>query len=414
MDLQHQYQQKYERIFPELSERTKRLVVAADARIIGYGGISLLHRASGLARSTIGQGLNDLDAVPLVGRVRQTGGGRKPLTVTDPTLARDLTSLVDPHTRGDPMSPLRWVSKSSRHLASALRDQGHPISHTNVRGLLTRMDYTLQSNVKSKEAMVYKDRDAQFETINDTAKEFLESGDPVISVDTKKKELIGEYKMPGKEWLPKGKPRIVNSHDFGDKDEHKRVMKAAPYGVYDVAGNDGYVTVGITHDTAEFAVQGIRNWWNHVGKQRYPQATRLLITPDAGGSNGYRVRLWKLALQAFADESGLAITVRHFPSGTSKWNKIEHRLFSFITKNWQGTPLTSYQIVVDLIAATTTTQGLKVYAELDEREYETKKTVSDEQMASLNLTTLEFHPELNYTIMPRMYTELEHMDGGVI
>jgi hypothetical protein len=401
MDTQTKYQRKYARLFPELNERARRLLGAADAQLIGYGGISLVHRASGLARSTIQQGIKDLCNTPLTGRIRHPGGGRKKLISRDTTLKADLVTLVDPHTRGDPMSPLRWVSKSSRHLAGALQDQGHSISHTTIRRLLRAMDYTLQSNVKSKEPMTLPDRDQQFETINNTARDFLSSGDPVISVDTKKKELIGEYKIPGKEWLPKGTPREVNSHDFGDKDEHKRVMRAAPYGVYDIAGNDGYVTVGITHDTAEFAVQGIRNWWNNLGEQRYPEAKRLLITPDAGGSNGYRVKLWKVALQQFADESNLTITVRHFPSGTSKWNKIEHRLFSFITKNWQGTPLTSYQLVVDLIAATTTTKGLKVYAELDEREYATKKVVSDADMATLNLTTHEFHPELNYTITPR-------------
>jgi Rhodopirellula transposase DDE domain len=401
MHLEQKYKHKYQHLFPNLNERARRLTAAADAQLLGHGGVSLVHRASGLARSTIQQGFRDLADEPLVGRIRRPGGGRKSLIVTDQTLQDDLTKLVDPHTRGDPMSPLRWVSKSTRHLASALRSQGHAIGHVSIQTFLKALDYTLQSNVKSKEAVTYKDRDKQFETINETAKDFLAAGDPVISVDTKKKELIGEYKNPGKEWLPQGKPREVNSHDFGDKDEHKRVMKAAPYGVYDVAGNDGYVTVGITHDTAEFAVQGIRNWWNNLGKQRYPNTTRLLITPDAGGSNGYRVRLWKVALQQFADESGLTITVRHFPSGTSKWNKIEHRLFSFITKNWQGVPLTSYQLVVDLIAATRTTKGLKVYAQLDETEYETKKAVTDEQMAALNITTLDFHPELNYTIAPR-------------
>lgn len=387
---------------PKLDERSARLTVGADAEALGYGGLSFIERVSGISRKTISRGVHELHKANTLpaGRIRCGGGGRKPLTHTDTTLKNDLAALADPYTRGDPMSPLRWVSRSSRKLAGTLHEQGHQVSHTAVRNLLRSMDYTLQSNVKSKEVVTFKDRDQQFMTINDTAKDFLAGGDPVISVDTKKKELIGEYAHPGKEWLPKGKPRRVNSHDFGDKDEHMRVMKAAPYGVYDIKGNDGYVTVGITHDTAEFAVQGIRNWWNKLGEQRYPQAKRLLITPDAGGSNGYRVRLWKVALQQLADETRLAITVRHFPRGTSKWNKIEHRLFSFITKSWQGIPLTSYQMVVDLIAATTTTKGLKVYAELDDHEYETQKEVSKEQMVGLNLTTLDFHPELNYTITP--------------
>jgi len=396
------YQQKYNRLLGKLDERAIRLAVAADADALGYGGVSFIARASGIDRKTISRGLRDLretNTLP-AGRIRRSGGGRKPLAGTDCSLATDLEQLAGPYTRGDPMSPLRWVSRSSRKLAAALNAQGHHVSHTAVRKLLKSMDYTLQSNVKSKEVVAYKDRDEQFQTINNTAAAFLAAGDPVISVDTKKKELIGEYANPGKAWLPKGKPRRVNSHDFGDKDEHKRVMRAAPYGVYDINGNDGYVTVGITHDTAEFAVQGIRNWWNQLGKQRYPGAKRLLITPDAGGSNGYRVRLWKVELQKLANETGLSIAVRHFPRGTSKWNKIEHRLFCFITKNWRGIPLTSYQLVVDLIANTTTSAGLRVYAELDEQAYETKKEVSKEQLAEVNLTTLDFHPELNYTIAP--------------
>lgn len=399
------YQQKYQRLLPKLDERARRLAVAADVEALGYGGLGFIECVSGISRKTISRGVRELHEANTLpaGRIRHAGGGRKPVTRHDASLKDDLATLVDPYTRGDPMKPLRYVSKSSRKLAEALRKQRHQVSHMTVRNLLQNMDYTLQSNVKSKEAMTFKDRDQQFETINDTATDFLLASDPVISVDTKKKELIGEYANPGKEWLPKGKPRRVNSHDFGDKDEHKRVMKAAPYGVYDVKGNDGYVTVGITHDTSEFAVQGIRNWWNNLGKRRYPVSKRLLITPDAGGSNGYRVKLWKVALQQFADETGLTITVRHFPRGTSKWNKIEHRLFSFITKNWQGIPLTSYQLVVDLIASTTTTKGLKVYAELDEQEYKIKKEVSKEQMAALNMTTLDFHPELNYTITPHSY-----------
>lgn len=406
MDTPSIYQQKYQRLFPELTERARRLLAAADARILGYGGISVIHRASGLSRGTIHTGLKELDEEPLTdGRIRHAGGGRKSLVAHDSTLLGDLTSLVDPATRGDPMSPLRWVSKSSRHIAKALRDAGHQLSHMAVRTLLKQLHYTPQSNVKSKEdygtMLTRGQRDKQFGYINDTAVSYMAAGDPVISVDTKKKEIIGEYKNPGKEWLPKGKARQVNSHDFGDRDDNGKVKKAAPYGVYDRAANIGYVTVGITHDTAEFAVQGIRNWWRELGQQRYPKARRLLITPDAGGSNGYRVRLWKQALQEFADESGLTLTVCHFPRGTSKWNKIEHRLFSAITDNWKGTPLMSYQMVVDLVAATTTTTGLKVYASLDTAHYETKKKVSDEAMRAIDLRPHELNPKLNYTIGPR-------------
>jgi len=399
------YQQKYQSIFPELNERTKRHVAAADAKLLGYGGVAFVHHASGLSRTTIRRGAKELGStLSDDGRIRSKGGGRKKLRDTDAALYADLTTLIDPATRGDPMSPLRWVSKSSRHIAKALRASGHRISHTTVRRLLKQSHYSLQSNVKSKEdygkTMTEAQRDEQFQYISDTAKAYLEAGDPVISVDTKKKELVGEYKNPGKEWLPKGKPHLVASHDFGDKDENGVVMKAIPYGVYDPYANMGYVNVGITHDTSEFAVHSIRSWWQELGKERYPTAKQLLITPDAGGSNGYRVRLWKKVLQDFADESGLAITVCHFPRGTSKWNKIEHRLFSFITDNWKGQPLLSYQMVVSLIAATTTETGLKVYASLDEAHYEIKKQVSDEAMAALNITPHELNPQLNYTIAP--------------
>lgn len=397
------YQAKYDQLLPQLSERARRLAVAADARLLGHGGITFLHRTSGLSRPTIRKGIRELDEPPLPsGRIRQPGGGRNSLISFDPTLIADLEALIEPYTKGDPMSPLQWVSTSSRKLAKGLRNQGHVLSHVSVWKLLERQEYTLQKNVKTKEDMAKGiDRNAQFEYINDYAKDYLAAGEPVISVDTKKKELIGEYASPGREWRKKSAPRLVKAHDFGDKDSSGRRMKVNPYGVYDVGDNDGYVTVGITHDTSEFAVQGIRNWWNNLGKQRYPKVQRLLITPDAGGSNGYRVRLWKYELQRFADESGLTLQVCHFPRGTSKWNKIEHRLFSFITDNWQGKPLTSYQMVIDLIAATTTTKGLKVYAELDDHEYQTKRTVSDEDMGSLNVTPDALHPELNYMIRPR-------------
>lgn len=393
------YQKKYSDLFPQLHERGKRLVAASDARFLGHGGIELIHHASGLSRTTIASGMKELtrgDTLPAQWS-RRNGGGRHKTTKDDTTVHDDLLALVAPVTRGDPMSPLLWTAKSTRHLAHALREKQHVISHTTVGMLLKESGYSLQSNVKSREGMKYEDRDAQFSYINEQAKVYIQAGNPVISVDTKKKELVGNYKNAGQEWLPKGAPIEVNMHDFPDKE----LGKAIPYGVYDLQQDNGYVTVGITHDTAEFAVQAIRNWWNHLGKKRYKGKKQLLITADAGGSNGYRVKLWKKTLQEFADESELEITVCHFPRGASKWNRIEHKLFSFITKNWRGRPLTSYEIIVSLIAATTTQTGLKVYALLDKKQYRLKKEVTDTMMKQIDLYPHSFHGELNYTIRPR-------------
>jgi len=367
----------------------------------------VVHQASGLCRATISLGLKDLEGESLpVGRSRHGGGGRKKNTTLDSTLLPDLKKCVKMSVKGDPMNLLQWVSKSTRHIATHLNSKGHTISHTSVKTLLNQAGYTLQSNVKSKDetggnSLTEEERDHQFEHIAATATDHIQHGDPVISVDTKKKELIGPYKNSGKKWLPKGQPIEVNGHDFGDRDENGNVKRAIPYGVYNPEKNDGYVTVGITHDTSEFAVGAIRNWWTYLGKQQYPNQKRLLITPDAGGSNGYRVKLWKKELQQFANESGLTITVCHFPRGTSKWNKIEHKLFSFISMNWKGHPLISLEVIISLIVGTTTTSGLKVYASLDTKNYKTKQIVSDQEMKHLNLTTHDFHPELNYTIHPQ-------------
>lgn len=384
-----------------MNERAKRIIAASDAKLIGHGGMEIIHQASGLCRKTIYTGIKDLTSVPLSNRCRKPGGGRKKLTVIDPTLIHALNTLAAPVTRGDPMSPLRWVSISTRHLAKALAGKQHPVSHMSAWKLLQTAGYTLQSNVKSKEeqggkSLKKEEPDKQFHYTADTAREFLTKGNPVIPVDTGKKEIVGEYKNSGREWLPKGKPGRVNVHDFPDP----ALGKAIPYGVYDLTYNLGYVTVGITHDTSEFAVEAIRNRWNNLGRKQYKRKKELLITPDAGGSNGYRVRLWKKQLQAFSDETGLTITVCHFPGGTSKWNKIGHKPFSFITANWKGIPLESYEIIVNLIAATTAATGLKVYASLDTKEYRTKLEVTNDEMAQLNLYRHAFHPEPNYTITP--------------
>lgn len=393
------YEQKYDELFPQLHERGRRLIAASDAKLLGHGGIEIVHKTSGLSRTTIASGINELthgDVLP-PHLCRKKGAGRKKSTDKDKTLFNDLLELVTPTTAGDPMSPLLWTAKSTRHISSTLNAEYHVVSHMTVSTLLKEAGYSLQSNVKSKEGtMKYEDRDHQFSYINEQAKVYLTSGDPVISVDTKKKELIGNYKNQGREWSLKGTPLEVNMHDFPDPD----MGKAIPYGVYDIAQNNGYVTVGITHDTAEFAVSSIKNWWNHLGRKRYPRSRKLLITPDAGGSNGYRVRLWKKEIQKFADNTGLEVTVCHFPRGTSKWNKIEHKLFSFISCNWRGRPLTSYEVIVNLIAATTTQTGLKVYALLDSKKYRLKKEVSDRMMKQININPHEWHGDLNYTIKP--------------
>lgn len=404
MEIIPSYQEKYLRLFPELNERQKRLLAASDAQQLGYGGIAIIQKASQLARNTISKGLQELNRGNHLeeGRCRTLGGGRKTLVVQDRSLRADLLSCIKPAVKGDPMSQLLWVSKSTRKLEKILKGMGHTVSHMSIRTLLLQNGYSLQSNVKSREelggkGMTEDERDKQFQYISNTASTFLKAGDPVISSDTKKKELIGNYKNAGRTWQVQKKPVEVNMHDFPDK----QLGKAIPYGVYDLKENVGYVTVGITHDTAEFAVSAIENWWEHLGKAKYTPKKKLLLTVDAGGSNGYRIRLWKLKLQEFADRSGLSITVCHFPRGTSKWNSIEHKLFSFISMNWKGQPLVSLQVIISLITATTTEAGLKVYATVDKKEYETKKEVTEAEMKNLNIYPHEFHPEFNYTIHPR-------------
>jgi len=390
---------RYAALAPVLDERALRRFGAAEARAAGRGGIKVVSRITGLARSTIGRGLAELgeSASTTTKRVRRPGGGRKKLTETDPTLLRDLKDLVEPATRGDPGAALLWTSRSVRNLADALRAAGHRVGHNVVARLLRGLDYSLQSNRKTKEGTHNPDRDAQFGYINDQMKAALAEGQPAISVDTKKKELVGDFKNAGRELRPKGDPEAVRVHDF----KIPELGRAAPYGVYDIAGNTGWVSVGIDHDTASFAVNAIRRWWLEMGRARYPDATTLLITADCGGSNGARVRLWKWELQALADELGLMITVCHLPPGTSKWNKIEHRMFSFITQNWRGKPLVSYQAIVQLIASTTTRTGLNVKCGIDTNPYPSGTKVSDEEMATINITPHVFHGEWNYTIVPR-------------
>lgn len=357
-------------------------------------------RATGLARSTIGRGLTELRqaATSLGDRVRRSGGGRKPLRESDASLLDDLRSLVEPDTRGDPQSPLLWTCKSVRKLCQSLREMGHQVGRTLVCELLHQLDYSLQANRKTREGSKHPDRDAQFHYINDRVKEALATGEPAISIDTKKKELVGDFKNGGREWRPKGSPEHVRVHDF----VIKQLGRAVPYGVYDIADNAGWVSVGIDHDTAAFAANAIRSWWKLMGQERYPRATCLTITADGGGSNGSRVRLWKIELQKLADEIGIPITVCHLPPGTSKWNKIEHRLFSFITQNWRGKPLVSYQTIVQLIAATTTSAGLKVRCELDQNTYPAGIKVSDAEINAVNLDRHDFHGEWNYTISPKL------------
>jgi hypothetical protein len=393
------YRNRYAGLLPALGERERRLVVASDAKIRGYGGSMFVHRASGLSLPTIRKGIAELKegaAFP-EGRARKPGGGRKKLVETDPTLTSDLLALVKDSAQGDPESPLQWTHRSLRVLSKELKAKNHTVSHTKTGHVLKENGFRLQGNSKSKEGSDHPDRDAQFRHISETASLYLAAGDPVISVDTKKKELVGHFKNNGQTWLPTGHPVKVNVHDFPDKN----LGKAAPYGIYDLAKNEGYVNVGIDHDTAEFSVASIKRWWESLGKQRYPISKRLLITADGGGSNGYRLRLWKKELQTFADSSGLSVTVCHFPPGTSKWNKIEHRLFSFISLNWKGKPLTSYEVIVSLIAHTKTQAGLTVYAVLDDRTYPLKKRVTDKEMEALLIERDAFHGEWNYTILPR-------------
>jgi hypothetical protein len=391
---------RYDALDPLLDERGRRRFAAAEALAAGRGGVAAVSGVTGIARSTIGRGLAELrgKAAPDAGfdRVRRTGGGRRSLVATDPTLLADLKGLVEPVTRGDPMAPLLWTAKSLRNLARELGALGHCICHNVVADLLRGLGYSLQANRKTLEGTNHPDRDGQFSYINEQVKAALAAGEPAISVDTKKKELVGDFKNAGRDYRPKGQPAPVRVHDFLIPE----LGRAAPYGVYDIADNAGWVSVGIDHDTASFAVNAIRRWWQTMGCERYPNATGLLINADCGGSNGARVRLWKRELQALANELGIAITVCHLPPGTSKWNKIEHRLFSFITQNWKSRPLVSYQTIVQLIAATTTKTGLKVRSEIDTNTYPAGIKVTDAEMNEINIRRHEFHGEWNYTISP--------------
>ena len=395
--------EKFLALAPMMDERMRRQWAATEALDLGWGGVSTVSAATGLARNTIALGIRALEHrrahpnEPIAARVRTTGGGRKRATEIDPGLQSALDALVDPVTRGHPESPLRWTCKSTSKLAEELQRQHHPVTDRTVATLLKQAGYSLQANRKTKEGSANPDRNAQFEYINAQVLEFQKRRQPVISVDTKKKELVGEFKNLGQEWQPKGRPEKVNVHDFPDK----KLGKAIPYGVYDLASNEGWVSVGIDHDTARFATASILRWWREMGSRRFPKATQLMIMADGGGSNGSRNRLWKLALQELADALGLCLQVCHFPPGTSKWNKIEHRLFCFITKNWRGRPLTSYEVIVNLIGNTTTKTGLTVRAALDSSAYETGIEVSDEELARVKMTPAEFHGEWNYTIRPR-------------
>lgn len=394
---------QYERLLPSLDERGRRHWAATEAKSLGRGGIMKVHRATGIVPSTIGRGLRELEAEKVEPgehggkrRVRRVGGGRRLKEVCDPSVLVDLESLVEPDTRGDPESPLRWTIKSLRRLAGELCSMGHDISYRTVGRLLETLGYSLQANRKTTEGKQHPDRDAQFKYINKLTKRQLDSGDPAISVDTKKKELVGDYKNGGREVRPKGEPELVGVHDFRGE-----LGRVSPYGIYDIGSNSGWVSVGISSDTAEFAVETIRRWWNEMGYEHYGDLDELLITADCGGSNGYRTRLWKLELQRLADEIDVPITVCHYPAGTSKWNKIEHRLFSFITLSWRGKPLRTYETIVSLIAATTTDTGLEVRCQLDDETYIKGRKVTDDELATVNIRRHQFHPEWNYTISPR-------------
>ena len=391
--------QKLKPLGAALDERARRLAFAAEARALGRGGIEMVHRATRMARSTIARGIEELQSQPHVQppRVRRPGGGRKRLEETDPALVKDLEALVEPDARGDPMSPLQWTLKSLRVLTGELEKKGHVISHPVVRDLLAKTGYGLQGNRKTKEGTSHPDHNAQFQYIHDTVLRQLKTGQPTISVDTKKKELVGDFKNGGREWRPHWMPEKVRVHDFIDE----KLGKAIPYGVYDLQRNEGWVSLGVDHDTASFAVRTIARWWRKMGSPAYPNATNLIITADAGGSNGPRLRLWKWEPQRFADHTGLTIHVLHYPPGTSKWNKIEHRLFSFITMNWRGRPLRTLATMINLIGSTRTKAGLRVRAELDTGKYPTGREVSEEEMATVNLTRDAFHGDWNYTIRPK-------------
>ncbi len=390
---------KYEALAPVLTERSRRLWAATEAKSLGHGGIAVVIRATGISRSTISRGLQELASGAAVEpqRVRRRGGGRQRTTDKDPTLLTHLTALLEATTAGLPDAPLRWTSKSTRKLAAELQAMGHTISATLVAELLVQQGYTLQANRKTREGSQHPDRDAQFHYLNDQIHGAQQRGEPVISVDTKKKELVGDFKNPGREWRPKGTPERVRVHDFVIPEQGK----AIPYGVYDLSRNEGWVSVGIDHDTASFAMNAIRSWWQKMGRTVYGGASHLTVTADGGGSNGSRSRLWKWELQQFANRTGLTITVCHYPPGTSKWNKIEHRLFSYIAMNWRGKALTSLATIVSLIGTTTTTSGLRVRSEIDKRSYPKGVTITDEQMQQLHLKRHQFHGDWNYTIHPR-------------
>jgi hypothetical protein len=403
MDTIAQLRVKYERLRPLLNERQRRLWAATEALALGRGGITWAAEATGLSRMTVRAGIRELhrqerqpEQTLAPERVRRPGGGQRPLTERDPTLRRDLERLVDPVTRGDPRSPLRWMCKSTSKLAAALQEQGHQVGARKVAQLLHDLGYQLQAPRKTREGKQHPDRDAQFQYIAEQTRVFQRRGQPVISVDTKKKELVGDFQPKGREWQPAYQPEEVRVHDFQDKS----LGKAIPYGVYDVTGDVGWVSVGIDHDTAAFAVAAIGQWWQRLGQPTYPRATELLVVADGGGSNGSRNRLWKWALQQFADEAGLTVTVCHFPPGTSKWNKIEHRLFCYISQNWRGRPLVSLQVIVSLIGTTKTETGLTVHAALDTNAYATGVKVTDEQYATINIHRASFLGDWNYTITP--------------
>lgn len=390
---------KFSDLWPLLDERSRRLMAANEARSLGYGGISKMREACGLSRKAIAKGMQEIsDGNSVPGRIRRLGAGRKQITVHDPKLLASLEFLIEPETRGDPESPLRWICKSTRVLAAQLTKQKHPVSHEKVAQLLRDQNYSLQSNRKTQEGEDHPDRDAQFRHINAQVKRALSAGIPVISVDTKKKELLGNYVNRGKQWLPAKEPVEVNGHDFPSLD----VPRAYPYGIYDLARNTGFVNVGTDHDTGAFAVASILGWWRSEGSSLYPNAQLLVITADSGGSNGSRLRLWKLELQKLADKTGLSISVCHFPPGTSKWNKVEHRLFSFISSNWRGEPLLDYETIVNLIARTTTAKGLHVTCRLDRRKYPTGRKVTNEEFERVNLKRNTFHGDWNYVIRPKI------------
>jgi transposase len=393
---------KFRLLQPEMDERSRRQWAAAEARGMGRGGVTAVARATGLSRVTITAGLRELDLprkqrIAEGARIRRPGGGRKRLRETDPELLAALEALIEPVTRGDPESPLRWTCKSTRRLAEELTKQDHPVGPSTVATLLHEAGYSLQANRKTREGASHPDRNAQFEYINRCVARFQKRGQPAISVDTKKKELVGDFKNAGREWRPAGDPEQVRVHDFLDK----QLGKAIPYGVYDILNNQGWVNVGVDHDTAQFAAHSIRRWWTQMGRRRFPRATELLVTADGGGSNSHRSRLWKTSLQKLADELELKLAVCHFPPGTSKWNKIEHRLFSFVTQNWRGQPLVSHQAIVNLIASTTTKAGLIVKAALDTNQYPTSIKVTDAELANLRLKPHPFHGEWNYDLTPR-------------